>query len=189
MSNLVNVERRTIQTFGGFSTGKDYKVLLFSGQKRNGRAGICQTPEKCCSWQRTWRSDELQCVHTSTSDNETQQFQRQWRDWLLALKHTKSINEFCKGWDKFIKDRLTSDSSKWLPMCNRYLRKSQTIASWKPAQCNGDESPCDMCPSLFPKHLFLGHVRSGTLSHIRRDWTHYDELKILSPMSYIDQFL
>lgn len=78
-----------------------------------------------------------------------QQFQKQRRDsWLLALTETKSTNEFCEGWDKFIKDRSTSDCSKWLAMCNRYPRKSQTIASRKPAQCNGDESPCCMCPSL-----------------------------------------
>lgn len=56
-SNLVNVERRAIKTIGGFSSRKSSKVLLSSAQKRNGRAGIWQTPVKCWSWQRRWKND------------------------------------------------------------------------------------------------------------------------------------
>lgn len=56
-----------------------------------------------------------------------------------GLIETKNTNEFYKAWDKFIKDRPTSDFSKWLSTCNLYLRKYKTIASQKLAECNRDE--------------------------------------------------
>lgn len=78
-------------------------------------------------------------------------------------------------------------------MCNLYLRKSKTIASRKLAECNGDESLCDMCPSSSVLSLNICSWPIQEIGHFlvtyTEDWPHQDELKSQSPISYIDQLL